>query len=402
MNKQSTFRKSLIATVVASAFGLGLLPGSALASEADIMKKIEALQAEINALKAQVAAQPVAMPAEKSSGKVVALSNTDGITIYGRLDLVAESSDDGKVNRQVLQNISSRIGFKGERKISDDLSGIMQVETGVSPDDSANSGLFASRNSFAGLKSKSMGSIIAGKYDMPFKKLEGNAAPMWGDAEAMEVLLHGKGSRVAVGNAVMNNLHTRQTNVLQYWSPKFSDIEVKLAYAPDEVNGATGTFRKPNYGASIEFDNGMWNAGLATETQRNFTGLDKDMTGLKATLGMNLGAGSYGFAFSQLDNDNGRKTNNWMVAGSYKLASWILKANYGVSSESASNAKDGLKMLGIEADYPLDKNTTLYGYYTSINNDTNARGRFVAGDNNYSPAAGDDPAAFGLGIRYNF
>jgi predicted porin len=402
MNMQFVFRKRLIATLVSSALGAALIPTNALASEADVMKKIEALQAEINSLKAQVAAQPAASKAGSAApAGNIALSNTDGITIYGKLELVGEDSDDGKVSRRVVQNITSRIGFRGVRKITDDLSGIMQIETGVAPDDSANSGALASRNSYAGLRSQRFGSIIAGKYDMPFKSMEGTASQLWGSAEAMEVIIHGKGTGIAAG-ATWANLHTRQTNVIQYWSPKFNDIGIKLGYSPDEVNGATGTIKKPVYGASIEFNNGTWNLGLATETKQNNTAQDKDMNGVKLTAGMKFGAGSVGLAYSQLDNDAGKKTDNWLVTGSYKLGPTILKANYGISSETANGANDGVKMLGVELDYPLDKYTTVFGYFTTIDNEAKGRGRFEAGDNKYSPVAGEDPSIFGLGIRYNF
>jgi hypothetical protein len=266
MNQRFTSQKSLLATVVASALGTALLPGSALASDAEIMKKIDALQAEIAALKKKVDAQPAASAAGSPSGKTVALSGTDGITIYGRLDVTYENSDDGRVTRRALQNMSSRIGFKGERRITDELSGIMQIETGVSPDDSANSGMLASRNSYVGLKSARFGSLIAGKHDMPFKNLEGTASQLWGSAEAMEVIIHGKGSARAV--AAMNNLHTRQTNVVQYWSPKFANIGIRLAYSPDEVSGAAGTIDRPTSGGSIEFDNGRWNLGQSGHERR--------------------------------------------------------------------------------------------------------------------------------------
>lgn len=400
MKLKSALTKNLIATLVTAGFGAALLPTSVSASEAEVMKRIEALQAEINALKAQAAAKPMA-PAAAPAGKTAALSGTDGVTIYGRLELVGEGNDDGKVSRTVLQNISSRIGIRGERKLSGDLAGIMQVETGVSPDDSANSGLFASRNSYAGLKSHQFGSLIAGKHDMPFKNLEGTANQLWGSAEAMEVIIHGKGTGVAAG-ASWANLHTRQTNVVQYWSPKFSNIGVRLAYSPDEVNGAAGTFKKPIYGGSIEFNNGTWNAGLATETKKNNTANGQNMSGVKATAGFKLGNGAYGLAYSALDNHAGKKTDNWLITGSYKFGPTILKANYGESSETASNANNGVKMLALELDYPLDKYTTVFGYYTAITNAASARGRFEAGDNKYSPVAGEDPSALGLGIRYNF
>jgi predicted porin len=401
-----------ISAKAAVAFAIALIgtTGSANAADADLMKRIDALQEEIKALRSQVnAATKTANDASVAAGsnKASVISGADGLTIYGRLDVVAEDNNDGKVKRNVLQNISSRLGVKGERKINDDLSGIMQIETGVSPDDSGNSGALASRNSYVGLKSGSFGAVIAGKHDMPFKSLEGTASQLWGSAEAMEVIIHGKGTDVAQG-AAWNNLHTRQTNVLQYWSPKFSNIGIRLAYSPDETKdtanpACTAPSRAcPLYGASIEYNDGMWNIGLANEKQKNKTANGQDMTGVKATAGYKWNMGAVGLAFSSLDNDAGRKTSNWMVAGSYNMGPTVLKANFGKSSETASGANDGLKMIGIELDYPLDKFTTAYGYYTKIINSTNAKGRFEAGDNKYSPVAGDDPSALGIGIRYNF
>jgi predicted porin len=413
MNKKISFRKSLTATLIASVFGFAFAPSIASASEADLLKRIDALEAQLNALKAQVSksveakAEAPAQAQNTAAAKAPAVSQTDGITVYGRLDVVMESNDDGAFKRPVMQNISSRIGFKGQRKITDDLSGIMQIESGLAPEDGkTNLGTLATRNTYAGLKSKTFGSVIAGLYDMPFKKLEGNSAPVWGSAEAMEIIIHGKGTaRVA---SSFNSFHTRQANVLQYWSPNFSNMEVKVAYSADEVNGATGAaapivnYRKPIYGASFEFDNGSWNAGIATETQESYSAINKNMTGLKATAGMKLGDGTVGLAYSQLDNSIGKKTNNWMIAGTYKFGQIVLKANFGQSSESSTNALDGLSMAGLEVDYRLDKYTTLYSYYTTITNDAKARGRFEAGDNKYSPSAGNDPSILGFGLRYDF
>lgn len=399
-------RKLLAAAIVSSAFGATLLPSAAQASEEELLRRIDAMQEEIKSLRAQVnAATKAAANAAKATGggKPVAISGADGITVYGRLDISAEHNDDGKTTRQVVQNASSRVGFKGQRRIADNLSGIMQIEAAVDPADGDNSKHFGSRNSYVGLMGESWGTIIAGKHDMPFKTLEGTASQLWNNAEAMEVIIHGKGSAGAA--TTLGNFHTRQSNVIQYWSPKFNDvIAIKLAYSPDEVyeTSAGKTYRTPVYGGSVEFNNGKWNFGLATETQQSKTAQDKDRSGLKATAGMKLGAFAFGIALSRLDNDAGKKTDNWMIAGSYKLGSTVLKANYGESSETASGAADGLRMIGLELDYPLDKFTTIYGYYAHIDNEVNAKGRFEAGENKYAPAAGEDPSVAGIGVRYNF
>jgi predicted porin len=393
-----TPKKIVLASLITMAFS-----GAAFADEADVLKKIEAMQAEINALKAQVAAKQTATAsAVAPAGKAVALSNTDGITIYGRLDVAVESNNDGDVKRTALHNYSSRLGFKGERKFNDSITGIMQIETGVAPDDNANSGTFASRNSFVGLKGQ-FGTVIGGKHDMPFKSLEGGGTvtQLWGNADTPDVILNGKGTGRTIKDNIFG-LGTRQTNVLQYWSPKFNDVSVKLAYSPDEVNGAAGTTKSTNLGASIEYDDGTWNAGIAMEKQSNKTAVGQDLSGTKATAGYKFDQGTVGVGYSTINNGAGKKTKNWVVTGSYNLGPTILKANYGQSSESASGANDSVKMFGLELDYPIDKFTTVYTYYTKITNGDKAKARFEGPDTKYSPAAGKSPSAIGVGIRYNF
>jgi predicted porin len=396
-------KKLALASLISVAFGAMSFSGSAFADEADVLKKIEAMQAEIKALKAQVEAKSTAtastaMPA----GKTAAISGTDGITIYGRLDVAVESNNDGDVKRTALHNYSSRLGFKGERKFNDSVSGIMQIETGVAPDDNANSGTLASRNSFVGLKGQ-FGTFIGGKHDMPFKSLEGGGTvtQLWGNADTPDVILNGKGTGRSVKDNIFG-LGTRQTNVLQYWSPKFNNVSIKLAYSPDEVNGASGTTKVTNLGASIEYDDGTWNAGIAMEKQSNKTAVGQDLSGTKATAGYKFAQGAVGLGYSTINNGAGKKTKNWVVTGSYNVGPTILKANYGQSSESSTGALDGVKMFGIELDYPIDKFTTVYTYYTKISNGDKAKARFEGPDTKYSPAAGKSPSAIGVGIRYNF
>lgn len=337
------------------------------------------------------------------------------VTIYGRLDLALEANSNGSTNRTAIENFSSRLGFKGEKAFSDDLKGIVQLETGVAPDDTAQSKIWASRNSFVGLSSAAMGSLVVGTHDMPLKSMEGTATALWGEGDLQELIIHGKASRTAIGSTVFNNVHTRQTNVLVYTSPKVANVVAKLAYSPDETAKAATTvapivpaYAQPMVGASLYWDNGLFNAGYAYQSQDNFqaptaTVSGYSMTGNKITFGAKMEQWSAGFAMSTLDNSNGKKTNNWLVSATYALGKTTLKASYGSSSESSSGASDDLTATAIEADYALDKDVTLYTYYATINNSKNAKGSFAAADNFPAVAkAGDTPTALGLGIRYNF
>jgi predicted porin len=339
------------------------------------------------------------------------------VTLYGRLDLGLESANDGALTRTMLQNYSSRFGIKGERGVTSDLTGVFQIESAFSPEDNkaqnilTNTGYLASRNSFVGLKSNSMGTVLVGNYDTPLKMLDagGYAGTLYGEGEAMEIIIHGTASAVTLGKTAFVKVHTRQPNNLVYISPKFADMVVKASYSPDEAQ--TTTTNQPLYSASLEWNNGTYNAGIATQTKA-LSDQGIGMTATKFTLGAKMGDLNGAIVVSTLDNQaqavgtvaaNPRKTTNTLLVVNYVAGDMTYKFNYGMSGESASGAQDDLTMLALEAAYALDKNTTLYGSYAQIVNNVNSKGSFNGADNfPVTGKAGNDPTAITLGIRYNF
>ncbi len=125
------FHKRLLSTCVASALGAIAAPGVAMASEADILKKIEALQAEINALKAEAQARraappPAAAPAEPASAvtKVedgylswVSKDGNYALKLDGRVQLDTGSVD-SRLNSDVVKSDTKfrrvRLAFKSQ------------------------------------------------------------------------------------------------------------------------------------------------------------------------------------------------------------------------------------------------------------------------------------------------
>ncbi len=336
------------------------------------------------------------------------------VTLYGRLDVGVESANDGALTKTMLQNFSSRFGIKGERGFSTDLSGLFQVETNFRPDDNTGADALANRNSFVGLKSASFGTLLMGNYDTPLKLLDagGYAGTLYGEGEAMEVIIHGKGTTTVVPTLVnFGNVHTRAKNNLVYISPKFADMVVKASYSPDEAKSATQDI--PLYAASLEWNNGTYNAGIATQSKgataaATATAARYGMSATKFTLGAKMDNLSGAIVVSALDNQaflaaDARKTTNTLFVVNYVDGAMTYKFNYGMSGESASNAQDDLSMMALEAAYALDKQTTLYGSYAQITNSAKAKGAMVGSDSNVTPSkAGDDPTAITFGIRYNF
>jgi len=334
------------------------------------------------------------------------------VTLYGRMDLGIESANDGALTRTMLQNYASRFGIKGDRSFGGDLSGLFQVESAFSPEDgkaqniATNSGYLASRNSFVGLKSGSMGTFLVGNHDTPLKALDGGglASTLWAEGDAMEIVIHGKGTKSA-SSTYFDNVHTRQTNNLVYISPKFSDIVVKASYSPDEAQ--TTTVNQPLYSVSGEWNNGTYNFGLAF--QKKDANASFGMSATKVTMGAKMGDFTAGLAFSALDNNavsstNSQKTSNSLVVLGYTMGQTVFKFNYGMSGESKSNAQDDLTMTSVEVGYVLDKQTTVYTNYAQIMNNSKGKGTFNGGADNFpaTSVAGNDPSALSFGIRYNF
>ena len=336
------------------------------------------------------------------------------VTLYGRLDVGVESANDGALTKTMLQNFSSRFGIKGERGFSKDLSGVFQVETNFRPDDNTGADALANRNSFVGLKSASFGTLLMGNHDTPLKSLDagGYAGTLYGEGEAMEVIIHGKGTAALVPTAVnFGNVHTRQKNNLVYISPKFADMVVKASYAPDEGKSATQDI--PLYSASLEWNNGTYNAGIATQTvgataAATATAARHGMTATKFSVGAKMDNLSGAIVVSSLDNQaflvtDVRKTTNTLFVVNYVDGAMTYKFNYGMSGESASNAQDDLTMMALEAAYALDKQTIIYGSYAQITNGVKGKGELVGSDSKVkAAAAGNNPTAITFGIRYNF
>ena len=354
----------------------------------------------------------IALAALAASGATFAQAVVaPSVTLYGSIEMALEANSDGTANRTSLQNFSSNFGIKGDRQFNSDLSGIFQLETGVAPDDTANSKTLTNRNSFVGLKSATLGSLIIGTYDMPLKELKGTTKIMLGEGEAMETIIHGRGTSQSVGSAILGQVHTRKTNLLLYTSPKFSNMVAKFGYSPDKVSpAATATvpaYSQPMVGASLEYNDGFWNAGLAFQSQDNvikptLLTSGQALQATKATLGAQMGDWKAGLAFSSIDNNAGRKTSNWMISSAYSIGAIVLKANYGSASESASGAADGITMAGAEVDYALDKATVLFVGYSKITNSKNAKAYYTQSDVFPQPALGKSPSALNLGIQYKF
>ena len=200
-------------------------------------------------------------------------------TVYGRLNVTVQSVDNDSRSDEVVQVASnaSRIGVKGEEKLTDSLSAVYLIEWGFEADASSSSTSnvtgggggsvsttnsdLTQRNRFLGLKHKSLGTIKAGKIDTLVKQAEGKV-DQFGDLSFADI----EGVLGAQGGPA------RADNVIEYNSPKIADlVDFNLQLIQGEETTASGTAApKRNgladgYSTSVVLSSGPFWATVAYE-----------------------------------------------------------------------------------------------------------------------------------------
>lgn len=312
----------------------------------------------------------------------------DGPTVYGKMNVAfgMESFDYGYApvsttkkdgDAWVLNSYDSRLGVKGDEKISDSLSALYVAEFGIDVDDGTG---LSQRNIYVGLKG-GWGQLVAGKMDTPLKSSQGKI-DQFGDTT-------GDLKYVFVGE-------NRVDNVVAYTTPSFSGVSATLAIIPGETvdTGQPDPKNGPADSSSVSINYTMDNFYVALAhddevksdvrygVKTTVDGLLSDsakfnttrLVGVFTMDALQVGAmyqtaessdpfalGPY--ASADIDQDG------FLLSGSYKIDAIKLKAQYGQTTTKVklptSIENDGT-LIALGADYILSKQTNLYVHYTDV------------------------------------
>lgn len=364
------------------------------------------------------------------------------VTVYGKLiaDLESVQSDKATginvpvaagssytVNR-VVSN-ASRLGVKGDEDLGDGMKAFFQIESNVNlTGTDATAGMFNGiRNSGAGIKSDAFGAVSIGNWDTPYKLTHNKIELFDNTTFASATNLIGRtGAVAAVANVnpavTASNFVTRQTGVVQYYSPNFSGFDVKVAFAPaaDTLaianNGATkqnkstlsmsGTYDANDIYAALGFES---HADQLTPTATRGTGADtatRLVASYKIADGFWVGttlesisvtsATTVGTTATQKNSRTGIE-----LATSYKLD----KNNFGLSYVKLGNmgsaASSGANQISLRYGYDLSKRTQAFAMYSALSNDANGQYALSAGQT-IASAAGAKLSGFGAGLQHSF
>ena len=334
-------------------------------------------------------------------------------TVYGKVLLTGEyTKDDYNVDKvnptdptknevdnstTKLVSNSSRIGFKGDDDLTDTTKLVYQLEYGVDVDaDTNGKGQFYSRNTFIGLAHNTMGTVLAGRHDTPYKLAKGSV-DVFNDYD-----------NVGLGKLMYGE--NRADNVIAYKSPTLvgipltfmgavalSENDDKSPKVLDPKKGTTTTEanQKDNaYSAMVNYDqNGVYlaagydnNVGYANDAWRLVGSVD--MGKMNMVQGLTLGA-----LYQETDVYNKTEDEkSYLLSSKYKIAEtpWAVKAQYINTSNFKGDVDVDAKEIALGAEYAFNKATKGHMYAAQIKTDKPANGNDL------------DKTIVGAGLEYKF
>ena len=342
-------------------------------------------------------------------------------TLYGKLNVSVDSYDNGKDTVTELNSNASRLGVKGEEKLTEQLSAVYKAEWEVDVD--GGDDVFKKRNIFAGLKWANLGTLKAGIMDTPFKDAASGYRDVFNDyahADIKEMMYGEERIENVIGietdpkllGGLVFALQTQQgestSDTTKYVDGKRDSLgdglSTSLSYANKDIGFEgviAGNFKSVGDFAAVGISNAPADAirvgGSFDLGKIGATGLSVGAMWQTAEISDYSNIKPFTVTPAYAGDYNKVEENAWLISATYKLANtpWTLKAQYqqadtdyavlgGASSDSS------VDQWGIGADYKLNSQTKLFA---------NA----VQREWDNSPKKGNaDESVYGLGMEIKF
>ncbi|MCM2680182.1 porin [Echinimonas agarilytica] len=300
----------------------------------------------------------------------------DPVTLYGKVNLSAQSSDDGDGSTSELKSNASRIGVKGGLELNESLKVIYTMEFQVNIDDESSDDTFSSRNQWVGLEGD-FGQVLMGRNDSLLKQSQGKV-DLFNDLDGdIKTLFAGE---------------NRINQTVTYKSPKYNGFQFGATWALEGAKGQNDNSGEEKNGFSTAVSYG--DSGLKKSPIYAAVAYDKDVFGkskvnasglydiIRGTVQGKVGDFVLGaIVQSEELSDGGDSNLGYMGSVAYKMDAWTFKAQY----QTVEAGDEDPSAISVGVDYKLAKPTKVYAFYTT-------RDEVAEDDQNY----------FGLGIEHKF
>jgi predicted porin len=313
------------------------------------------------------------------AGGVTAVQANSNVTVYGKVLMSIDSTDDAAGDSDT--NLNSRNGFgaigvKGSEDLGNGLTAMFQLEYGTDP---VNAGTFSGRDQWLGLKGD-FGAVRFGAMSTNYKMSGAKLDPFWRTSldsrqtGLMSSTLHaGRGEQG----------HGRATNTMRYDSPSFNGAKIVANYTLD--SGSDPLNDEDGYGIGLHYDQGPLFASV--DYINNGADGEDDAWKLGAKYSMDAFAvyGHYeqGGLVDSRAGTSESDANLWHLGGSFTMGSTMFYAAFGQGDDDAGTEYDTWTLA---LKHNMSKRTSVYGGFASVDVD----------------GAADDDDIFTVGMVHNF
>jgi len=279
-------------------------------------------------------------------------------TVYGRLNLSVDYMDeatsgtsaDGKV--WALNSNASRVGVKGNEKLTDELTAVYKAEWEVQGDMAGKTNKageqvdLAGRERYIGLKHYQLGTVRLGFIDSPFKNSE-DSVDVFNDMANLDMgkFLYGQ---------------NRLANSINYVSPKFLDVfGANLTLQPGE---ATSTAPNENHIAdaislalSYEDDSLYLSSAMDKEVA--------DMDAMRFIARYKMSDFTVSAMFQTAEptvNKTSTKQESMVVSGSYNMDKMAIRGEVLLVTDSTASVDNDTMLIGAGVDYNFTQSTKAF------------------------------------------
>jgi predicted porin len=332
----------------------------------------------------------------------------EGLQIYGRVNVTAErieteSSRDPAVpnqsNYEFVDN-SSRIGFRYKKELVPGTSAIFQIESRVNLTDGGN--VLSSRDSYAGFQGDSYGTIRVGRTIGPV---------YYATYDYISMHNHDTGNSAdALLNTTIYGNQGFMNNTLWYTSPKFGGVSIDFAFSLLGEEREDPNMDQPRHlGLVASYDRGPLHLAVSYANTEN----DDNLATAPAVQASSATAwtigGAYDFKFmvlgalwetSETDVVGGSTDRDYFrIAAMFPFGQHELHLNYGWVD--ADNSAGGNQWT-LGYNYNITKQTKVYAFYTTVDNETNGEFVFQGSTTTVTSTPGAKYSSIAIGVRHNF
>ncbi len=301
------------------------------------------------------------------------------VTIYGRLNVTAESQKLNGVKTSQLNNNSSRIGFKGSEDLGGGLRAGFQLESGFDVSTGAAASSFFGRRSEVNLSGEfgkiRLGNFFSDAYYATADYISNHNHDTGRSADALYAYIGRNGNKIA------------------YATPEFVK-GLSLQGSVSAGEGAPG--QKRSYDFAANYTLGALQLGLGYEKNDSI----KDAKQVAFRAAYEFGPVVLG-AYIQRDTNGfgaglGDRTT-YRLSGMYTLGASEFHVNAGRAGDYDKAANSSAKQYTLGYNYNLSKRTKVYTYVTKID-----AGKATINNDGKTLFYGGDSSSVAVGVRHNF